>query len=219
MEQAMELDDLKTAWQALDRRLQQQNAFGLQLVRGHSLERTRRGLRPLAWGQAIQVLIGALGALAFAPFWIAHRHEPALLLCGLVMHVYCIGLIVVGALVLARIARIDYAAPVLAIQRELLTLRRTYVIGGLIVGLPWWFLTAPLLVVLTSGVILDRAPSAIWGQLAVGAVGLLGTWAFHRWANQPQRAALGRKLADGSAGSGIRRAQAALDELARFEND
>ena len=203
----MELDDLKTAWQTLDQRLQQQNALGLQLVRDNRLDRMRHGLRPLAWGQAIQIVIGALGALAFAPFWIAHRDEPALLLCGLVMHVYCLGLIVVGALMLTRIAHIDYAAPVLAIQRELLTLRRTYVIGGLAIGLPWWFLTAPLLVVLTNGAILANAPAAIWGQLAVGALGLLGTWWFHRWANRPQRAAFGRKLADGSAGGSIRRAR------------
>ncbi|GAA0712700.1 hypothetical protein GCM10009105_15530 [Dokdonella soli] len=215
----MELDDLKLAWQTLDRRLQQQNALGLQLFRDGRVDKARRGLRPLVWGQAIQMLIGVLGSFWFAPFWVAHRHEPWLLLAGLVMHVYCLGLIVFGAVMQARIARIDYAAPVLAIQRQLLTLRRTYVIGGLLIGLPWWFLTAPLLVVLTRGLILDNAPSAVWGQLVVGAIGLLATGGFVRWANQPHRAALGRKLGDGAAGGSIHRAQAALDEIARFEKE
>ena len=219
MEARMELDELKHAWKTLDRRLEQQNALGLQLLRDGRLERARSGLRPLVWGQAIQMLIGGAGALLFAPIWIAYRNEPAVLLAGLVMHAYCLGLTAFGAVMQAKIARIDYAAPVLAIQRQLLDLRRTYIIGGMLIGLPWWFLTAPLLVALSRGAILEQAPSVIWLQLLIGAAGLLATWWFHRWANRPQRAAFGRKLDDGAAGGSIRRAQAALDELAEFERD
>jgi hypothetical protein len=219
MEASMELDELKHAWKTLDHRLERQNALGLQLLRDGRLARAQRGLRPLVWGQAIQMLIGGAGALLFAPIWIAYRNQPAVLLAGLVMHAYCIGLIAFGAVMQAKIARIDYAAPVLAIQRQLLDLRRTYIIGGMVIGLPWWFLTAPLLVALGKGAILEQAPSVIWLQLAIGAAGLLATWWFHRWANRPQRAAFGRRLDDGAAGGSIRRAQAALDELAAFERD
>ncbi len=219
MEARMELDELKHAWKTLDRRLEQQNALGLQLLRDGRLERARSGLRPLVWGQAIQMLIGGAGALLFAPIWIAYRDAPAVLLAGLVMHAYCLALIAFGAVMQAKIARIDYAAPVLAIQRQLLDLRRTYIIGGMLIGLPWWFLTAPLLVALSRGAILEQAPSVIWLQLLIGAAGLLATWWFHRWANRPQRAAFGRKLDDGAAGGSIRRAQAALDEIAEFERD
>ena len=219
MEATMDLDELKTAWHTLDRRLERNNRLNLQLFRDGRLDRMRRGLRPLAWGQAIQMLVGAAGTLWFAPFWVAHRNEPPLLLAGLVMHLYCLGLIAFGAVMQARIACIDHAAPVLAIQRQLLRLRRTYVIGGLLVGLPWWFLSAPLLVVLTRGAVLADAPAAIWIQLAIGAAGLLATAWFHRWANRPRRAALGRRLEAGAAGGSIRRAQAALEEISRFEQD
>ena len=216
----MELDDMKLAWQALDHRLERQHALNLQLFRDGRLDQLRRGLRPLVWGQAIQMVIGVVGALWFAPIWIAYRHEPALLLAGLVMHIYCLGLIVFGAVMQAQIARIDYSAPVLVIQRQLLRLRRTYARGGaLVVGLPWWFLTAPLLVVLTRGVVMVDAPSVVWIQLAIGALGLLATWWFHGWAHRPQRARLARALDDGAAGGSIRRAQAAVDELARFEQE
>lgn len=88
------------------------------------------------------------------------------------------------------------------------------------VGWPWWFLTAPLLVVLTHGAIMVKAPSMIWIQLAIGAVGLCATWwLFYRWSRLPERAALVRKLEDSTAGGSIRRAQVALDELARFGKD
>jgi hypothetical protein len=223
MESIMELDDLKLAWQTLDRRLQQQNALNLHLFRSGRLDQARRGLRPLMWGQAVQMLIGAAGALWFAPFWVAHRHELPLLLAGLVMHAYCLGLIAFGAVMQAQIARIDYAAPVLAIQRQLLLLRRTFVHGGMLIGLPWWFLYVPLLMVLakvgSNADLFDNAPAWVWVSLGVGMLGLALTAWFHRWANQPQRVALGRMLEDAAAGSSIRRAQAALDEVTRFEQD
>ena len=220
MESIMELDELKAAWQSLDRRLQQQNALSLHALRQSSTQRMHSSLRPLVWGQALQMLIGAAGLLVLAPIWIAHRQDLAVLICGVVVHAYCVGLIAFGALMQAQIARIDYAAPVLAIQRQLLQLRRTYAIGGaLVVGLPWWFLTAPLLVVLSRGAIMTSAPSVIWIQLAIGAVGLLATAWFQRWSHRPHRTQLARRLDDSAAGGSIRRAQAALDEISRFEQD
>lgn len=216
----MELDEMKLAWQALDARLERQHALDLQRFRDSRLDKLRRGLRPLVWGQAIQMIVGVLGLLVLAPIWMPHWRDPSVLICGVVMHVYCIGLIVVGGMVQGQVAGIDYAAPVLAIQRRLLKLRRTYAVGGaLAVGLPWWFLTAPLLVVLTRGEIMTRAPSVIWIMLTIGAVGILATWWFHRWAHSPERAAFARKLDDSAAGGSIRRAQASLDEVARFEQE
>ena len=216
----MELDDMKLAWQMLDHRLEQQHALNVHIFRDSRLDKMRRGLRPLVWGQALQMVIGVLGLLVLAPIWIAHRHDPAVLIAGVVIHVYCVGLIVFGAVVQERIARLDYAAPVLVIQRQLLKLRRIYAVGGaLVVGLPWWFLTAPLLVVLSRGAIMQNAPSVIWIQVAVGAVGLLATWWFYRWSHRPQRAALARRLDDSTTGGSLRRALAATDDIARFEQE
>ncbi|MEO7432249.1 MAG: hypothetical protein ABIR62_09515 [Dokdonella sp.] len=221
MDSIMELDELKTAWRTLDRRLEQQNVLQHALLKDGRMMRARHGLRPLVWGQAIQMLIGAVGALWFAPFWVAHRHEPSLLVAGLVMHAYCIGLIVVGAVMQVRIAHIDYASPVVAIQRELLRLRQTYIVGGMVLGLPWWFLYVPLLMVLSSvgdgSNLLDTAPAFVFGGVGIGALGLLMTWVLHRWAQQPAHARIGRWLDDTAAGASIRRAQAAVDDLARFE--
>ncbi len=217
----MELDEMKLAWQGLDRRLEQQHTLSLQLFRDSRMAKLQRGLRPLVWGQAIQMLIGVLGLLVLAPIWIAHWRDPAVLIAGVVMHAYCVGLIIVGAVVQGQVVRIDFGAPVLVIQRQLLQLRRTYAIwGAVVVGWPWWFLTAPLLVVLTRGAIMVNAPSAIWIQLAIGVVGLFATWwFFYRWSRHPERGELARRIDDSTAGGSIRRAQAALDEIARFEQE
>jgi hypothetical protein len=215
----MELDDLKLAWKTLDRRLERHDALNLQLLRDARTDRARRGLRPLAWGQVVQMLIGAGGALLLGSHWPERMANLPVLLSALVLHAYCIGLIVSGGIVQGHIARVDYAAPVVAIQQQLLKLRRAYLVSGWIAGLPWWFLCAPLLVVLSDGAILVRAPRLVPILLAVGCVGLAGTWLFHRWVHSPQRAALGRRLEDGAAGTSLRRATAALDELARFERE
>lgn len=129
-------------------------------------------------------------------------------------------MIIVAAMVQTQIARLDFAAPVVTIQRQLLTLRKIYAMGGTcVVGLPWWFLTAPLLVDLTRGAIVKNAPEVIWIQPAVGALGLLGTAWLYRWAHRPQRAALARRLDNTATGASIRRAQAAAADIGSFERE
>lgn len=98
------------------------------------------------------MLVGAVAMFMLLPLWThtAPTHDLAVKICGIGLHVYCIGLIVFGGIMQGFVAGIDYAAPVLAIQQRLLRMQ-VYVIGGMAIGLPWWFLTAPLLVVLTRG--------------------------------------------------------------------
>ncbi|MEW5306510.1 MAG: hypothetical protein WDW36_008969 [Sanguina aurantia] len=208
------------AWDALEQRLERQNAVTLQVLRASRSDIAARGLRPLVVGQALQIAIGVACLALFAPIWVAHRHDAAVLVAGLVLHAYFVGMIIVAAMVQLQIARIDFAAPVVAIQRQLLSLRKTYAIGGAcVVGLPWWFLMAPLLVVLTRGAIMQVAPAVIWIQLLVGALGLLGTGWFYRWAHRPQRAALALRMDQGVTGASIRRAQTAAADIARFEQE
>ena len=216
----MELDDMKAAWKTLNERLDTQAALNLHTFKEGKLDRLRRGLRPLVWGQAIQIVIGALVAVWGAGFWVAHREVPHLLIAGLTVHAAGLSMIALGALMEALIARIDYSEPVLTIQRRLAKLRTGYVRGGLAIGLPWWLLWIPFLMVLIGYAGVDlylRAPSVIWIGTAIGVSGLLATWVFFLWAsNRPQ---LSGQLENSAAGGSIRRAQACLDDIARFEQE
>jgi hypothetical protein len=216
----MELDDMKAAWQTLNQRLDAQDAMNLNIFKGDKLDKLRRGLRPLVWGQAIQIVVGALIALWGAGFWVDHRDVPHLLIAGLIVHAAGISMIGLGALMHALIARIDYSAPVLTIQRQLAQLRKVYVYGGMAIGLPWWVLWMPFLMVLAgyAGVDVYRhAPSVIGIGSAIGVLGLLSTWAFVHWAGKhPQ---LAKRLDDSAAGRGITNAQSFIDEISRFEKE
>ena len=115
----MELDEMKSAWQSLHRRLDEQHALNLQLFRDSKLDKARRRLRPLLVGQAIQASIGTLLAFGGAMFWTTRLHLPYLFVCGLLVHAYGLLLIAFAARTLYLVQRIDYAAPVMLIQRRL----------------------------------------------------------------------------------------------------
>lgn len=219
----MEPDELKLAWRTLDARLQQQETLALHALHDRQAQRTRRGLRPLFWGQLVQMLFG-IAVLVFAvAVWTAHRDSTALVLAGLVVQAYGIAVTMASGIALGQLGRIDYTAPVLAIQRQLARLQRTYVIGGMVAGLPWWLLWMPVLMLLagaggnTQG--LAWLQSWLWSGTGIGVAGLLATWWFHRWSRAPARGELGRTLDDSLTGRSLRNAQRAIDDLARFERE
>jgi hypothetical protein len=223
MDTTMELDDLKLAWQTLDRRLQEQNALGRQLLAGNRLDRARAQLRPLYLGQILQIVGGAALALLAAPFWIGHRDVPHLLIAGLTVHAYAIAMIVVAARTLYLLRCVDYSAPVLAIQKQLATLRDVHVRNGLIVGLAWWWLWIPLLMMALMGAfgadLYARAPSVVVIGGAISMVGLAATWWLLRWARDPRRPRLARFVEDGVTGTSLRRAQTSLADIVAFEHE
>lgn len=217
----MELDDLKQAWQTLDRRLQQQHALDLELRRSRELDKVRHHLRPLWWGQLAQMLFGFACVLLGAGCWSNHPDQWPLWLAGGVMHAYGLATMIAGGITLGLVARLDHAAPVLRIQKQYARLRRFYVVSGMAVGLAWWVLWVPFVMALAG---LDPRTDArvfmqpwVYAGLACGVAGLLGTWWFHRWARHPERPRLARALEASLTGASLRRARQRLDELARFE--
>jgi hypothetical protein len=213
----MELDELKQAWQTMDRRLQQHGALLLD-------ERKRRTLRarlwPLALGQVLQLLFGVAMISVGVFLWRTFHELPAVLGSGIVLHVYGVATVAASGVVLAELARLDSALPVLALQQRLARLRRAYVVGSAVVGLPWWLLwmVAPIVVISLRDVqVPDAAVRWLVASAGVGVAGLLGTWWFHRWMRRPGREALARRMDDGATGGTLRRAQAELDALRAFE--
>ena len=218
----MELDDFKSAWQSLNRRLQLENTLKLNDLRELKLDRARGSLRPLFWGQIAQILYGIPFILLASLLWMSQPVHASSIVAGILVHAYGVILIIAAGLVLGSLRNVDYAAPVLDIQKKLLRTRMLYIRSGMVAGLPWWFLWIAILQVfagLGDVDLLVKAPSLVWIGYGIGAVGLLGTWWFHRWARRPERAGFGRKMDDSLSGGSLRKALAQLDELQRFERD
>ncbi|MGH8080081.1 MAG: hypothetical protein ACREP7_05860, partial [Lysobacter sp.] len=133
----MELDDIKLAWQELDRKLDRQYTMDLLRFREERGQRMKSGLRPLVWGQALQMLFGLVCIVWGTLFWLHHLGTAHLVAIGLIVQVYGIALIGCGGAMQGLIASTDYTAPVMTIQKRLASLRKTYICTGLAVGLAW----------------------------------------------------------------------------------
>lgn len=222
MTNVLELDDLKTAWQSLDRKLDLQNTLLLDQARERRFKTLSRRLLPLRFGQALQMVFGVLLILMAVSVWSSPGHGSVLFWSAVFMHVYGVVLIGMGGEMQRMLSQFDPGEPVLANQKRLARARRFYVIAGAAaIGLPWWFLWIPFgMVAVAAATGIDgyaRAP-ATFNWMFVGCVaGFLLTLGALRWAmRRPQWAA---RIERSMAGRSLNRAKAALDELDAFERD
>ncbi|WP_243049712.1 hypothetical protein [Dyella sp. RRB7] len=220
----MELDDFKLAWQQIDRRLEQQHALNLQWLQTTAATRARRRLRPLWFGQLLQMAGGVALIVLAAGFWSARRDNPHLLACGLMLHGYGLMLVLAGARNLYLIGRVDYGLPVLVIQKRLAALRAWRVgVEAPVFGALGCFVWIPLALVSFDhwwGVDLwVRAPVVVWSFIASGVACLLVFGGIIAWSRRPGHERMANVLSRQAAGGSVQRAQAELQELARFEQD
>jgi hypothetical protein len=218
----MELDDMKLAWQTLDRRLDLQNALQVYQFKQDQLDKTRARLRRLYWGKIVQILFGD-ALILFGIFAVMRYHnDMQLFACALCVLLYGALIVVFGGVTLGKISGIDYAAPVVDIQKQVGALRRIHVFTSLCAGLPWWFLWIPIFVLEVKanlGVnLFDNAPEFIWISVAVGVAGLAATWWIHRVSGRPANARWRTALERTFTARSLREAKGELDEIARFEN-
>lgn len=218
----MELDDLKSAWQTLDRRLEQTNALNLHLFKENRIDKTKAGLRPLAFGQGVQLAIGVLMAALFASFWVRHIGTPHLVIYGLSLHAYALMFIVFAARDLSMLGGIHYDAPVLEIQKRLAELRAWRIRCGLWFAIIGCFIWTPLTLVVFYWLGADvwiHAPSVVYSFIASSFACLGLVYALMLFSRRPGREKLARYLDDSSAGRSLSRAHAMLDEIVQFERE
>jgi hypothetical protein len=216
----MELDEMKLAWQTLDRRLELRNALELDLFKERKFDKIKSGLRPLVFGQILQIALGVLMSGLFAPFWFEHMQTPHLLMYGLSLHAYALMMIVFAARDLYMIFSIDYSSPVLDIQKRIAELRAWHLRIGPIFAITGSIVWMPMVLVVFYWLGADiwvHSPNFVYWLIANGVVCLGLVYGFVRW-SRSSRSKFARSLEAGAAGRSVGRAQAVLAEIARFEN-
>ncbi|WP_329741010.1 hypothetical protein [Dyella sp. A6] len=221
----MELDEMKMAWPALVQQLERQNALNEQLFHQGLADRLRRHLRPLVWRQSLQIVFGLAAMLWGISFWSTHASVWQNVVCGVAMQVLGTLALILSAHLLQMQQSIDYAAPVLEIQRHLVRMRawRVKVEAPLIAvlgGVIW--IPALLMGAQYEG---DRFGLNLWQHvrpvvlvwmalsLGVGVGAVFLARYVVRWLGH------GRWLENGLAGNAIVRAEEALAEMASFERE
>lgn len=214
----MELDELKRAWAEMELRQDGMEALLRADFHDRRMGRTRAALRPLLWGQVLQLAIGVAFSIWGGAFWGTHLRPWHLLVCGLLVHAFGLLLIVFSARNLYLIQRIDYAAQVVDIQRDIARLRAFRVrVEAPVNAVLGCFIWIPVLWMNLAwyGIDLWSAGFLRW-TVACGLVGLAAV-AVVVWAMR--RSGHGRELEDHNAGRSIVRAQTTIDEIARFERE
>lgn len=221
----MELDEMKLAWQALGQQLDRQNALGLELLRQGRAGRLRGHLRPLVWGQSLLILFGIAIMLWGISFWSTHTDVWQAMACGIAMQIFGTLSFIFPIRLLAMQQGIDYAAPVVDIQRRLVRMRAwrvkveapVFAVLGSVIWIP-----ALLMCVQSEG---DRFGLNMWQHMRPGVVAWLwlsvgasiGLVFLARFV--VRKLGHGRWLENSLAGGSIVKAEAALAEIARFEQE
>ena len=236
-ESLRELDELKSAWQALDRKLEREHALNLARFKYERMRSVRGALLPLAIGQIAQAIGSALLAAAFVSFWVAYHATPHLLAMGLLGQAWAISMVLFAGRDLHTISQIEYGAPVLAIQKRIAELRARRVRAA-----PFFAVSACLMWLPATLVIFRMLFADVWAQnpevmrllateawlqnpervtwfVATVLAPLVPLLAFLRWSRKPSRAQLAKKVNDSFAGRSVLRVEAILGELAEFERE
>ena len=216
----MELDEMKLAWQSLSRQLEQQQALNLSLMTESRLDKVRHGLRPLLWGQVVQIVAGALIALMAVSFWLPRMAVTHFLVWGWLVHAFGILMIVTAARNLHLIKQIDYAAPVLEIQRRIAQLRAwrvgveapLYAVTGSFVWIPF-----VLMAIASSGIDPSVVAPQLAGYLMLSGVASLVLVMLVAWL--VRRVGLRHWFENQLAGASVRKAESMLEQIARFRQE
>jgi hypothetical protein len=234
-ESLREFDEMKGAWQALDRRLEREHALNFARFKQDRMRSVRGTLRPLIAGQLAQAFLGALTFVWSAMFWVEHRATPHLVALGVLGQLYAIALTAFAVVELVAVSQIDYAAPVLAIQKRIAELRARrirmapyFVVTGCVMWIPVTIVVFHQLGGAERWA--DRPEMVAWSVWAaqpqvlawllanlvvVPALALL----LLRWLRDPRRARLAKRVDDELVGRSVVRAESMLAEIAEFERE
>ena len=220
----MELEDLKSAWEQMERRVDVAETTLREFRQERAVGTAHRLLMHVTAGQTVQAALSVASIVLVAPFWVEHRHTPHLLIAGLSLHLYFVGMICACAMQIILLGQIYYTESVVTCQQRTLKLQRLRILLGLALGLPWWILWVPAMMVGAQrfvGIDLYRAsPGWIQLSLAVGLVGIVASILVARLLDaNPFKRGAARSLVDALSGRSLARALRQFEEIRRFERE
>jgi len=218
----MELDELKSTWQTLEKALERGNQLSAAMLHHQKLDAVQKHLRPLKLNQAFQIFWGMPFIVLAGLLWSTKPTAISVILGGIVVQAYGIGCVMTAGMVFSSLSRIDYAAPVVEVQGRLARVRRAYGICVLVAGLSWWFLWVPLLMLLAGLAHINlyaHAPSFIWINMATGVVGFLGTYWMYIYSLKSSNMRFRHFMERMTFGRSLQNALQQLTEVRKFEEE
>ncbi len=221
----MQLDDLKEAWAAHGALLERGVAIQERLLREMELRKVRHAMAPYALWRGLEAGLGIALLVVVMPVLAAHIFEPRYLVAGGSVALLAAGIAAVSMYLLVNGLKLDFAGPVMAIQREIERLRlveygamKWAVLGGVVVWLP----AALILFEASTGIDALGRANVAWliMNLVFGLVVLvLGQALSRRYVERPGLGPWARRIMDAVSGKSLRTAARHLAELSKFERE
>ena len=219
----MNPEEMKAAWEILDRRLAAQNRLSLQSLKDNRIDRAKSALWPLVIGLWAQVLFGVALVVPFTIFWIRHMETPHLAIAGMMVHAYGLMMIIDAGGQLAMIRGIDHGKPVVEIQTALAKLRdRRVRLAPWLYGVTGCVVWVPFLMVLFASLGADiwvRAPMVVNWFVLCAVVSLALLFLFQWMVIRRPDSWLARSIADMNAGKSLSKARKFLVEIEQFQKE
>jgi hypothetical protein len=221
----MEIDDLKRSWEDQSRKLDTSLRLNTTLLRESALNKASTATARLSWLLMAEILLDLVLCVWLGSFNADHYMEARFLIPGIVLHLYAIGSLILGVHQWLALKRIDYGAPVVAIQKRLGELRVQRVRATKLILLTSPLLWTPLLIVGLKGLLGVDAYAifnSTWlaANLALGvAVIPLAVWISKRYADRMERSPLVQRLMRDLAGYNLNAATGFVSSLARFKEE
>lgn len=221
----MELDDLKLRWQDHDRKLDHLLRINARLLQAPILNKAHWAMRRLAlllWGG---LLLNFGAATVFGSFLADHWTEARFAIPAAALQLGVIALLAASIRQLAAIGQLDFAGPIVELQRRLESLRAERIRATkwtlLLAPLAW----TPLFVVAFKGLfgvdVYAAFPTAwLAGNAVFGVVFLVLAMALaRRYAERLKGSPLAQHLLRDLAGYNLNAATAFLSSLDRFATE
>lgn len=221
----MDFESLQRAWAAHGAALERATAVNERALRELLVRRARVGLLPYAALRAVEVALAVGAFVAAARLLVARSDDARYVAVAGAVAVYAASFAAFAVRLLVGALRLDGAAPVAALQRDVETLRLVEyrallwaVLGGAVVWLP-----LPLVVLEALGA--DGLIARVDGPwlaanvlVGIGALVAGVTWS-KRVVERPNAPPWARRLVDAVTGRGLRRAAERLAELRAYVRD
>jgi hypothetical protein len=212
----MTFEEMQQQWKTQDAKLDAIVSFNTTNAVDSALDRVRRWI----W---LELLFGIAALLMLGSFEAAHLREPRYLATAIVLHLCALALVGACAWQLIAARRVDYADPVLDVQRRLNALKISRIRTTqwtLLLSPALWL---PIVLVMLKG-FLGIDGYALFDARWIAANVLFGLafiplmlWLARRYGPRLSRSPLVRSLVDDLAGRSLNEAAAFAERLARFE--
>ncbi|HEV3302044.1 MAG TPA: hypothetical protein VG055_20485 [Planctomycetaceae bacterium] len=221
----MELDELKTRWQEQDKKLDECIRLNQRVLQESLLNKAETALKRLSRLLWFELLLNVAGAIAVGSFIGDHFQAPRFLVPALAIQLGFIALIIGAGRQLAAIARVDYAAPIVTIQKRLESLRieRIHTVQWTLILSPLAWM--PLFIVAMLGLfgvdVYTAFPSAwLVANVVFGlAVIVIAVWVSRSYGDRLGRWPSIQRLLQYLGGQNLAVARGIVQSLSRYADD